>query len=91
MAITPSPDISHGSAVFSDFVSGVNSTEPVADFFRPGASAISCFSDSRRSENGSFISFRLPSASRSKARKIAGVCSASIFTRDSAGCSRACR
>ena len=91
-AITPSPrHAATARAVAADFVSGVSSTEPVADFLRPGASAISFFSASRRSANGSFSSFVLPSASRSKARKSAGVCSASILTRDSAGCRRAWR
>ena len=90
MAITPSPEWSQGSAVVTFFVSGVSSTDPEADFFFPGHDAISSLSASRRSENGAFISLVLPSASRSKARKSAGVCSASIFTRDSAGWRRAC-
>jgi hypothetical protein len=88
LAITPSPESSQGSAFFGEVVSGVTSTDPEAVFLRPGAAAIIFSSAARRSAKGFPVSICPSSASRSKARKSAGVCSASMRTRDSAGCRR---
>src|SRR5829696_2984860 len=81
---------SSGSAFVADLTSGVSSTDPDAVFLRPGAAAIRSSSVARRSANGLPISLRRSTARRSKARKSAGIFSASICTRDSAGWRRFC-
>ena len=85
----PRPLSSHGAALarFSPWASARSSRRRTSCALRGRRRSAS--RRSRRSVNGrSSRAFRLPSASRSKARISAGVRSASIRTRDSAGWSR---